>query len=50
MERSESPLKTNMRHWSDDGGSRAVGGSWYLSTIEVFATVLVSAARRPLGA
>lgn len=50
MDRRESPLKTNRRHWSDDGGRRAFGGSWYLSTIEVFATVLVSAARRPVGA
>ena len=50
VERRESPLKMKRRHWSDEGGRRAVGGSWYLSTMEVFATVLVSAARRPVGA
>lgn len=50
VERWEAALKMKRRHWSDEGGRRALGGSWYLRIMEVFATVFVSAARRPVGA
>lgn len=42
------PLKTKKRHCCDEGGLRASGGSWYLRTVVVPATVFASFARRPV--
>jgi hypothetical protein len=46
------PLKMKRRQGSFAAGLRASGGSWYFRTMEVpsaLATVLVAAARRPVG-
>ncbi|KAG9526830.1 hypothetical protein KCV07_g427, partial [Aureobasidium melanogenum] len=43
------PLKTNMRHCSLLDGLRASGGSWYLRTVLVPATVFASLASSPVA-